>query len=325
MPINRFARGTRRVIASALALCTLALAPSLVIGAPAGAASAQPPWLPTGSSVGNWALTYSSGHIAGPQTGEAGAGQIPGLQLQAPIVETVPEDTGTYAGYWQVSSDGGVFAFDGAPFYGSLGGQRLNAPIVGMTATPDGFGYWLVASDGGVFAFGDANFFGSAGSLQLNQPIVGMASDGTGNGYWLVGRDGGVFAFGDAPFYGSLAGTGADAIGIISNHTTAGWPYPGSATGGYIVTTTTGYTTLDYDVATFGAWPYGLTATSAAATVTSYQPPSFVILTTGGDVIWTLYGSVAWTLATGVGPVDGIRGVSISWDLACRTCAGAAS
>ena len=32
--------------------------------------------------------------------------------------------------------------------------MRLNKPIVGMAATPDGRGYWLVASDGGIFSFG---------------------------------------------------------------------------------------------------------------------------------------------------------------------------
>ena len=62
------------------------------------------------------------------------------------------------AGYWLVASDGGVFAFGDARFYGSIGGEHLNQPVVGMAATPDGGGYWLVASDGGVFAFGDARF-----------------------------------------------------------------------------------------------------------------------------------------------------------------------
>ena len=28
-------------------------------------------------------------------------------------------------------------------FYGSMGGQPLNQPIVGMAAMPDGKGYWL--------------------------------------------------------------------------------------------------------------------------------------------------------------------------------------
>ena len=55
-------------------------------------------------------------------------------------------------GYWLVASDGGVFSFGDASFYGSTGGDRLNKPIVGIAATPDGNGYWLVASDGGVFS-----------------------------------------------------------------------------------------------------------------------------------------------------------------------------
>ena len=38
---------------------------------------------------------------------------------------------------------------------------NVNAPIVGMAATPTGKGYWLVAADGGIFAFGDAGFFGN--------------------------------------------------------------------------------------------------------------------------------------------------------------------
>ena len=34
--------------------------------------------------------------------------------------------------------------FGDAPFYGSEGGVALDAPVVGMAATPDGDGYWLV-------------------------------------------------------------------------------------------------------------------------------------------------------------------------------------
>jgi len=64
-------------------------------------------------------------------------------------------------GYWLVASDGGVFTFRDAAFYGSTGAVHLNEPIVGIAATPDGQGYWLVASDGGVFTFGDASFMGS--------------------------------------------------------------------------------------------------------------------------------------------------------------------
>jgi hypothetical protein len=108
----------------------------------------------------------------------------------------------TTPGYWTVAADGGVFSFC-QPFYGSMGGQHLVAPIVGMAATPDGGGYWEVAADGGVFSFGDAPFKGSLGGLHLNKPIVGMAAAPDGQGYWLVASDGGVFAFGSARFYGS--------------------------------------------------------------------------------------------------------------------------
>jgi len=38
------------------------------------------------------------------------------------------------AGCWLVSSDGGVFALGSAIFHGSLGGQPLNQPIVGIAA-----------------------------------------------------------------------------------------------------------------------------------------------------------------------------------------------
>ena len=82
-------------------------------------------------------------------------------------------------GYWLVASDGGVFTYGDAAFEGSAGGMHLNAPVVGMAATPDGRGYWLVASDGGVFAYGDAAFAGSMGGRVLNQPIVGMAATPT--------------------------------------------------------------------------------------------------------------------------------------------------
>jgi hypothetical protein len=111
--------------------------------------------------------------------------------------------TTTTPAYWLVASDGGIFSFGGAPFYGSTGGMALNKPVVGMASTSDGGGYWLVASDGGVFSYGDATFYGSTGSITLNKPVVGMAAVPGGGGYWLVASDGGVFSYGSARFYGS--------------------------------------------------------------------------------------------------------------------------
>src|SRR5205085_2528291 len=122
----------------------------------------------------------------------------------------------TPAGSYLVASDGGLFTVGGAPFFGSMGGRRLNQPIVGMAATPSGRGYWMVASDGGVFSFGDAPFLGSMGNRPLNRPIVGMAATPSGRGYWMVAADGGVFTFGDARFFGAPVGAGqGDVVGIL--------------------------------------------------------------------------------------------------------------
>jgi hypothetical protein len=153
-------------------------------------------------------------------------------------------------GYWEVASDGGIFSFGDAPFYGSLGGQALASPVVGIAPTPDRGGYWEVEADGNVFPFGDAEpslqavegavamtafskdsyiQAGSDGTVVFqggtfatetsgrdfahNQPIVGMAADPPTQrlGYWLVGSDGGVFAFGSANFDGSMGGRSLNA------------------------------------------------------------------------------------------------------------------
>jgi hypothetical protein len=189
-------------------------------------------------------------------------------------------------GYWQVGSDGGIFSFGGAQFYGSTGGMHLNKPVVGMAATPDGGGYWLVASDGGVFAYGDAQFYGSTGNITLNKPIISLIPTLDGGGYWLIASDGGVFAFGDARFYGSPAGDNlaypvtaaaasylgggywiVDADGQVFNYGDAPMEgQPASAPGGYRITgmagtqSSNGYwlASANGNVATFGnAAPYG--------------------------------------------------------------------
>ncbi len=128
-------------------------------------------------------------------------GDLTTVNLNQPIVgmATTPSD----GGYWMVATDGGIFSYGDAQFYGSTGAIHLNKPIVGIAATSDGKGYWMVASDGGIFSFGDAAFYGSTGAIHLNKAIVGMAATPDGGGYWLVASDGGIFTFGDAAFYGS--------------------------------------------------------------------------------------------------------------------------
>jgi hypothetical protein len=117
---------------------------------------------------------------------------------------TASPHVSSVSAYWLVASDGGIFSFGGAPFYGSTGNFHLNKPIVGMAATAASAGYWLVASDGGIFTFGNAPFYGSTGNIHLNRPVVGMAAAPNNAGYWLVASDGGIFTFGNVGFYGSM-------------------------------------------------------------------------------------------------------------------------
>ena len=139
---------------------------------------------------------------------------VPALQATAlvvnhPIVGMAATPDG--GGYWEVASDGGIFAFGDAGFYGSEAARRSTHRSSGWQPPPMMGGYWEVASDGGIFAFGDAGFFGSEGGQALNAPIVGMAPPPTRGRLLGVASDGGIFAFGDAGFYGSEGGQALNA------------------------------------------------------------------------------------------------------------------
>jgi hypothetical protein len=128
-------------------------------------------------------------------------------------------------GYWLAASDGGIFTYGDAGFFGSTGDIKLNRPIITMAATPTKQGYWLAAGDGGIFSFGDAGFFGSTGDIALNKPIVGMVPTRSGQGYWMVASDGGVFTFGDAAFLGSTGDINLNSpiVGMATTATGEGY------------------------------------------------------------------------------------------------------
>jgi hypothetical protein len=137
------------------------------------------------------------------------------------VVGAAALDDGT--GYYEVDAQGDVAAFGAATCYGSMTGQHLNEPIVGMAVDRQTGGYWLVAADGGVFAF-NAPFLGSTGAMHLNKPVVGMSATLNGTGYWLVAADGGVFAY-HVPFYGSAASLTLNkpVVGMGLDRTTGGY------------------------------------------------------------------------------------------------------
>jgi hypothetical protein len=187
-----------------------------------GAWSESAAVLPSDASVPNSVVLGLGSPAANALSCEAGNCAVGGTYANAGghggVLDTFPNLTG----YQMVAADGGLFAF-GVPFFGSMGGQPLEQPVVGMAVVPDSGGYYEVASDGGIFTFG-ATFYGSMGGTQLNQPVVGIAFDTCTGGYYEVASDGGIFAFG-APFLGSMGG-------ITLNEPVVGIAYD-TATGGY--------------------------------------------------------------------------------------------
>jgi photosystem II stability/assembly factor-like uncharacterized protein len=230
-----------------------------------------------GSSWANQPLPFDVALLAvdclSPSQCEA-AGSDPSIQEGAIIGETppsIPPPAPGPHGYWLVGSDGGIFSFGKAYFYGSTGSLKLQRPVVGITATPDHGGYWLVAADGGVFSFGDTKFYGSIPGLglapagsnapkRLNAPIVGMVPSTDGRGYFMVASDGGVFAFGDAKFEGSCPGIGGCSGAAVA-------VMPDTSGSGYWLVTTTGHVYSFGDAHYYGApGPQFVPVTAAVAT-----------------------------------------------------------
>ena len=207
-------------------------------------------------------------------------------------------------GYWLAGSDGGIFSFGSAQFYGSTGSLVLQRPVVGITPTANDAGYWLVASDGGIFTFGNAAYYGSipglgyapAGSSspkRLNAPIVGMVPSADGGGYFMVASDGGVFTFGDAKFEGSCLGIGGCSGAAVA-------VMPDSTGNGYWLVTATGHVYTFGDAPYFGGpGPQGSPVTSAVRTT---DGGGYWILLANGTVY--AYG-VAHDLGGPVGSVTG--------------------
>lgn len=168
-------------------------------------------------------IYFSGGWVMGyaclPGTGPDGPAPTPKPKPPPPPPERTDSmvcDVPT-GGILTARPDGTVDAFEGARFYGSMAGQKLNAPIVGICSTKTGNGYWLVAADGGIFAFGDAKYLGpnpayypkwglGLGGGAKNIPIIGIAR-GNAGGYTIVGdNDGPSSALYSIPSNGSLIG-----------------------------------------------------------------------------------------------------------------------
>ena len=213
--------------------------------------------------------------------------------------------TTTQHGYWLVGSDGGIFTFGAAHFYGSTGSLELQRPIVGIAPTSSRTGYWLVASDGGIFAF-DTGFYGSVPGLgfnpagsglanSLNDPIVGMVPSTTGHGYFMVASDGGVFAFGDAHFAGSCPGIGGcvgAAVAVV----------PDASGNGYWIVTKAGNVYAFGNAGYFGA--PGLQGSPMTSAVATPDGRGYYIVDGAGQVF--AYGDATNLGGTPTGSVNGL-------------------
>jgi hypothetical protein len=166
---------------------------------------------------------------------------------------TVPPRT---QGYVLAGADGGVFAFGNASYTGSMGGQRLAAPVSGAAESLDGNGYWLVGQDKGIFAFGDAGFAGSGNDVAFPcfgpppavcavpanpsldpSPAAGIARTLDDGGYVAAMTDGDVYNYGDAPLRSTQipASLAAPMVGVAMAADDSGYWLAGADGGVFAV------------------------------------------------------------------------------------------
>lgn len=109
-------------------------------------------------------------HFPGEQAGADHVGIVESVHLDLHSIVSIEGNTSSGVAGSQ-SNGGGVYrrarpfsqvAGFGRPAYKEavMADIIVNAPVVGMAATPTGKGYWVVCADGGVFSFGDAQYFG---------------------------------------------------------------------------------------------------------------------------------------------------------------------
>jgi hypothetical protein len=160
--------------------------------------------------------------------------------------------TRTGQGYWVLMSDGGVYPFGDARYFGSPKRTGVKITATSIEARPAGDGYWVLGADGTVTGFGAATSFGKAAG---SGTAVDLAVTPTGAGCFVLFDGGSVAAFGDATAAGDLTTV------------TSRWNKPATAitalpaSKGYVLST------HDGGLFTFGGAPYFGTFAGSGATV----------------------------------------------------------
>ncbi|HEC09476.1 MAG TPA: hypothetical protein ENI86_07905 [Acidimicrobiales bacterium] len=103
--------------------------------------------VPSPDNRGYWLVGADGGAFAfgAPFRGSIPGVLGPGVSLVAPVNGMVAYGNG----YLMVASDGGIFNFSDRDFLGSLGGQNLPAPIIGVAPVPGGSTVQVMGRSGG--------------------------------------------------------------------------------------------------------------------------------------------------------------------------------
>lgn len=155
----------------------------------------------------NLTASQEGGYRAGVRTFRA---QENRLWAEYPVYvfasAAIPYNEANIEGYWQVRSNGKVYAFGDARVHPRTGGTDHQYAVVGMTSTPTGLGYWTVDMKGRVCSYGDAIHWGDL-SAEPGFAVVDIAPY-SNSGYWLLEKDGTVTPFGSAPDLGNASVSG---------------------------------------------------------------------------------------------------------------------
>ncbi len=138
------------------------------------------------------------------------------------------------AGYWEVAADGGIFAFGGAPFDGSMGGQPLAAPVVGLASTEVS----VVAPTAPSVVCGNAGLLTGPAAPPAGAVTVpagndsGMTLGTPGTTYWFAP---GTHTLGTGPYGQIIAGNGDTYVGgpgaVLSGQGSNDYAFTQHATG----------------------------------------------------------------------------------------------
>jgi hypothetical protein len=167
---------------------------------------------------GYWTLDTNAKTVT-PHRGAKSHGDASNMKLNQSLMAMAAIPAGN--GYWLIQSDGGIFTYGAAHFYGSTGDVKTYGPIVDLS--PSKNGYWTVDRGGNVYPFGDAQQYGGLNPAPGSTAPNVVAMVGIDGGYWLLTDTNGVRAFGAAAALGGGTRGGATPTDIEATSTGKGY------------------------------------------------------------------------------------------------------